>query len=110
MCIGFVLYYPAKTFAGFPFVCPYPGRFPCAQEYVSTDLSGYEGLGRTFGTPIQIVSNETLSAPITSTQAAEDPTSEAQSNEQMTLTSSSNANSMHCLFVFALSSVVMLIL
>jgi dopamine beta-monooxygenase len=110
MCIGYLLYYPAKQFAGFPFICPYPGRFPCAQEYVSTDLDGYEGLGRTFGTPIQIVSNETLSAPITSTQAAEDPTSEAQSNEQMTLTSSSNANSMHCLFVFALSSVVMLIL
>jgi len=51
MCISYLLYYPAKALAGFPFMCPYPGRFPCAQEYVSTDLIGYVGLGRIFGTP-----------------------------------------------------------
>jgi len=103
-------------------MCPYPGRFPCAQEYVSTDLIGYVGLGRIFGTPpFKIVSNDTLSAPITSNQATESPTSEsleqvpsspvinAQYIKQVPPTSSSNANSMHFLFVFALFSVGMLI-
>jgi len=96
MCVGFLMYYPAKKFAGFPFICPYPGQSPCAEEYVSTDLSGYEELGRTFGTP---------------SQATENPTSEAQSNanEQVTPTSSSNAHSMHCLFVLVLSSAAMFI-
>jgi hypothetical protein len=61
MCIAFLFYYPIKKFAGYPFVCPYPGQFPCTEEYVSTDLSGYDGLERTFGTPRVIASNETLS-------------------------------------------------
>ena len=50
MCIAFLLYYPAREFAGFPFMCPYPGRFPCYVEYVATDLNGYDDLGRVFGT------------------------------------------------------------
>jgi hypothetical protein len=41
-------------------------------------LIGYVGLGRIFGTPpFKIVSNDTLSAPITSNQATESPTSES---------------------------------
>ena len=63
MCIAFLLYYPIKKFAGYPFVCPYPGQFPCSEEYVSTDLSGYDGLERTFGTPRVIASNETTLSP-----------------------------------------------
>jgi hypothetical protein len=121
MCISFVLNYPAKTFAGFPFICPYQGPYPCAQEYVSTDLSCYVGLGRIFGTPLKIVSNATLSEPSTSIEATESPTSEsleqvpssptikAQYNEQVPPTCLSNANSIHCLFVSALFSVGMLI-
>jgi len=137
MCIGFMLYYPAKKFAGFPFVCPYPGRFPCAEEYVSTDLSDYEGLGREFGTPGKIqLSNDTLfslpqppvtsieppspsnsntdekmptSAPITSSQATENPTSTSKAGQATeNPTSKAESAKVHCLFVIALSSAAVL--
>ncbi len=67
------MYYPAKKFAGFPFVCPYPGRFPCAEEYVSTDLNDYEELGRTFGVG-------TPGLPVTSTEPQNPSPSSSDSN------------------------------
>ena len=125
MCIAFLLYYPKKKFAGFPFVCPYPGRFPCAEEYVSTDLNGYEELGRVFGTPGNgPLSNVTLpQPPVTSieppaptppdsnTGTGENevpiPTSEAQETESPT--SKADSTKVYCFFVIALSSAAMFI-
>lgn len=122
MCIGFLLYYPAKKYAGFPFICPYPGRFPCAEEYVSTDLNDYEELGRTFGIgtpglPVTSIepqnpypsssdsntgtgtgANEPTFAPIpTSPTETESPTSKA------------GLMQVFYMFVIALSSAVMVI-
>ncbi|KAL7433032.1 hypothetical protein ACHAXM_003380 [Skeletonema potamos] len=126
MCVGFLMYYPAKKVAGYPFFCPYPGRIPCAEEYISTDLSGYEGLGRTFGTP-QTQTNETLSLSLsqlpqqvtnssdemmhtpTSTPATTSQAHSTENHEQVTAASSSNYYPLHCLFALALSSAAMFI-
>ena len=86
MCIAFLLYYPARKFAGFPFVCPYPGRFPCAEEYVATDLNGYEDLGRVFGTSgNELLSNVNVTLPqppvISIEPPAPTPTSSSNTGE-----------------------------
>jgi len=81
MCIGFLLYYPAKKYAGFPFGCPYPGRGPCTEEYVSTDLNDYEELGRTFGIG-------TPGLPVTSIE----PPTPAPSNSNVNTGSGSGEN------------------
>jgi len=50
MCIAYVLYYPAKQFLGFPWLCPYGLDLPlCNQEMKATPLSSDAELGRTFG-------------------------------------------------------------
>jgi hypothetical protein len=87
-------------------------------------LSGYEGLGRTFGTP-QTQTNETLSLsqlpqPVTnssdemmltptSTPATTSQAHSAENHEHVTAASSSNYYPLHCLFVLALSSAAMFI-
>jgi hypothetical protein len=119
MCIGYLLYYPMKKFSEYPFICPYPGVFPCTQKYLSTDLSGYDGLDRTFGTPRLNLLNETLSplpsgfitdekmhtpAPSVIIQASEIYANELKSDNQ----SSSNAPTINWFFVLALFPAAML--
>eukprot|EP00984_Skeletonema_dohrnii_P006055 scaffold2141_cov223-Skeletonema_dohrnii-CCMP3373.AAC.3 len=91
MCIGYMFYYPAaKTIAGFPFVCPYPGDYPgqipCEAKYKSTDLSDYDGLGRIFGAP-----GETQETTATSTTEATttSTTTEATTTTEYTTTTPS---------------------
>mmetsp|Transcript_10951 Transcript_10951/g.18178 ORF Transcript_10951/g.18178 Transcript_10951/m.18178 type:complete len:618 (-) Transcript_10951:1445-3298(-) len=124
MCIAFLLYYPRKKFAGIPFVCPYPGRFPCAEEYVSTDLNGYEDLGRVFGTSGNgPLSNVTLpQPPVTSMEPltpsnsntgenkpAYAPISTDEAPETENPTSKAESTKKYCLFVITLSSAAMFI-
>ena len=118
MCIGFLLYYPAKKFNGIPFVCPYPGRFPCAEEYVATDLNDYEELGRTFGigtpglpvTSIEppMTSNVPALAPI-ATPTSQDVETEAADTETESPTSKADFMQVYSLFVISLSSAMMVI-
>jgi len=50
MCIAFVMYYPAKTSGGFPWMCPYGFPVPaCSQELDRFDLDDEQGLDRVFG-------------------------------------------------------------
>jgi len=128
MCIGFLLYYPAKKFNGIPFVCPYPGRFPCAEDYVATDLNDYEELGRTFGIgtprlPVTSIEPPTPSNSDTGTGTSTGesvpafaplptPTSqdtETEDTEKESPTSKAEFMQVYCLFVIALSSSVMVL-
>ena len=121
MCIGYLMYYPAKKFSGFPFICPYPGQFPCAEEYESSDLSDYSGLGREFGVPSKIaVSDEVLAevpppvtVPIDEPTSPSTPETEADTGtgEEMdeTLTSKAQSTNVHYLLAIILSSAAMLI-
>lgn len=108
-----------KKFSEYPFICPYPGVFPCTQKYLSTDLSGYDGLDRTFGTPRLNLLNETLSplpsgfitdekmhtpAPSVIIQASEIYANELKSDNQ----SWSNAPTINWFFVLALFPAAML--
>jgi len=53
MCIAFIMYYPAKSFWGYPWVCPYHTRDDmgsgCKQELNYGDLNSVEKLDRVFG-------------------------------------------------------------
>lgn len=52
MCIGYIMYYPAKQLMGIPFICPYHDIevfSVCKQEVGNIDLDSVEDLGRTFG-------------------------------------------------------------
>ena len=113
MCIGFLLYYPAKKFAGFPFVCPYPGQFPCAEEYVSTDLSDYEGLGREFGMPSKIAASDAelekvpppATVPIDPAPLAQAPVEEEEEEETSEIpTSKAPSTIVHSLVAILISS------
>jgi len=92
MCIGYMFYYPAaKTIAGFPFVCPYPGDYPgqipCEAKYKSTDLSGYDGLGRIFGAPGE--TQETTTTTSTTEATTTSTTTEATTTTEFTTTTPS---------------------
>mmetsp|Transcript_4381 Transcript_4381/g.10303 ORF Transcript_4381/g.10303 Transcript_4381/m.10303 type:complete len:599 (-) Transcript_4381:246-2042(-) len=51
MCIAYVMYYPAKSALGFPWMCPYGLGVPiCSQELGQFDVEDVQGLDRVFGT------------------------------------------------------------
>ena len=90
-----MFYYPAaKTIAGFPFVCPYPGnypgQFPCEAKYKSTDLSDYDGLGRIFGTPLETQETTTTSTTEATTTTTS-TTTEATTTTEYTTTTTTDA-------------------
>mmetsp|Transcript_5138 Transcript_5138/g.7439 ORF Transcript_5138/g.7439 Transcript_5138/m.7439 type:complete len:645 (+) Transcript_5138:49-1983(+) len=52
MCIAYVMYYPAKGFGGYPWLCPYGLDIPspnCNQELSPSSLGSDAELGRIFG-------------------------------------------------------------
>lgn len=50
MCIAFVMYYPAQSAGGYPWICPHGFQIPiCSQELDRFDLEDEQGLDRVFG-------------------------------------------------------------
>eukprot|EP00579_Thalassiosira_antarctica_P022723 CAMPEP_0201989938 /NCGR_PEP_ID=MMETSP0904-20121228/93111_1 /ASSEMBLY_ACC=CAM_ASM_000553 /TAXON_ID=420261 /ORGANISM="Thalassiosira antarctica, Strain CCMP982" /LENGTH=880 /DNA_ID=CAMNT_0048544185 /DNA_START=21 /DNA_END=2663 /DNA_ORIENTATION=- len=79
MCIAFVMYYPAKEFAGNPWMCPYGigalERIGCEQELEFSDVASDDNLGRSFGTSNECAVDSLLPAPTQSPVTAAPTTS-----------------------------------
>jgi hypothetical protein len=58
MCIAYVMYYPAQSAGGYPWMCPYGIGFPvCDQQLGQSDLPDVQALDRVFGTPSETCAN-----------------------------------------------------
>jgi hypothetical protein len=66
MCIAYVLYYPAKSYNGGDWLCPYGLPVPvCSPELTYRDLQNDEELDRSFGSLGSVCPTASVSSPPT---------------------------------------------
>jgi len=104
-------------------MCAYTGRFPCVEEYASTDLNDYEELGRTFGIGTPGLPVTSIEPPTPSNSNANNvsgsgenvnefvpiPTPTSQATKAESPMGKAEFMQVHCLLVIALSSAAMVV-